>query len=402
MTYHAILIASVVLLAAFAVERFGRSTGFPAVIVMIGVGLAARPLLASLGVVVQGLDAVVPIVGVVGLVLIVLEGALDIRLRRDRVRAALAAFGIAVAGFVFCAAVFATVAAFVLPLGFFGAAILAIPFAVVSSAVAIPGSHFLPAHGREFVVYESSLSDILGVLVFFALLNSDGSVAGVLRGLIGGGAVSLLLAVVCSLGLVLLLMRIDGHIRFIPLLAGLFGLYAVGKLLHLSPLIMVLLFGLALNNPTLVTRLRPLRGWMDDSYEATLGEFKILVQELTFAVRGFFFILLGYWTDLSDLASPGAWLAAALVLAVVYGGRHVMLKASREALAAPLTWIAPRGLITVLLFLAAKEKLALPAYLDGTVVLVVMASAALMAVARLRGKEVPGEAASAADDANIH
>lgn len=385
MTYTAILIASLLLLTAFAVERLSRRSGIPPVIAMIALGVAGKPLLSSAGVAVESLDVVVPIIGTIGLVLIVLEGALDIQLRRDRLKAAAGAFGMAGAGFALCLAVLIPSATLMLPLTAFQAALLVVPFAVISSAVAIPSSHVLPPQGREHVVYESSLSDILGVLVFFALIHSDGSLKGVLLALAGGSALSLLLGLVCAVGLVLVLMRIDGHIRFIPLLAGLFGLYAAGKLLHLSPLILVLLFGLALNNPTLITRFRPFRRWMNDSYGATLGEFKVLVLELTFAVRGFFFILLGYWTDLSDLASPQAWLAAALVLLVVYGSRHFILRASRHSLAGPLTWIAPRGLITVLLFLTARQALPLPKFLDGTVMLVILISATLVTVARWRG-----------------
>lgn len=384
MIYQAILAASIFLLLAFGIERLGRVSGIPSVAILIAVGFAAKPLLAVSGLVLQGIDAAVPVIGTIGLVLIVLEGALDIELRRDRLRAAAGAFLMAGGGFALCTGLFAFAASMALPLPPLQAVILAVPFAVISSAVAIPGSGFLPPRGREFVVYESSASDILGILVFFSLLNSDGTASGVIFGLIGGGVLSLLLALVCAVGLALILMRIDGHIRFIPLLAGLFGLYAVGKLLHLSPLIMVLLFGLALNNPTLITRFRPFRGWLDDSYEVTLNEFKLLTTELTFAVRGFFFILLGYWTDLSDLASGKAWLAAALVLAVIYGSRHFMLRVIRSEFAVPLTWIAPRGLITVLLFLAAKEHLQLPRYFDGAVMLVVLASATLIAVGRFR------------------
>ena len=77
-------------------------------------------------------------------------------------------------------------------------------------------------------------------------------------------------------------------------------------------------------------------------------------------------------------------LAAAFVLAVIYGSRHLMLRLIRSEFALPLTWIAPRGLITVLLFLAAKEHLPLPRYFDGTVMLVVLASATLIAVGRFR------------------
>ncbi|MGB4914131.1 MAG: cation:proton antiporter [Candidatus Dechloromonas phosphoritropha] len=386
MTYPAILIASVFLLAAFGVERLSHVLGLPAVIVLVALGFFAKPLLASFGFALDGLGITVPVVGTIGLILIVLEGALDIQLRRDRIKMAAGAIAMAVAGFVLCVMVFAALAMLALPLTLFQATILAIPFAVISSAIAISSSHFLPDHGKEFVVYESSLSDILGILIFFALVNSDGTIGGIVMSLLGGGALSFLMAVVSSVGLVLVLMRIDGHVRFIPLLAGLFGLYAAGRLLHLSPLIMVLLFGLVLNNPTLITRWRPLRGWMDDSYEATLNEFKTLVRELTFAVRGFFFILLGYWTDLSDLASPRAWVAAALVLSVVYSGRIAMLKLSGNELAGSLAWIAPRGLITVLLYLSAKEVLSLPSYLSGTVVLVILISSALVTVAHVNAK----------------
>ena len=384
MVYPAILIASVFLLLAFAVERLSPRVGLPSVIVLVGLGLLAKPLLAMVGYRLQGLDVIVPIVGAVGLILIVLEGALDIEIRRDRLRLAGAALVQAVAGFLLCAAVLAGLVTLVLPLTPVQALVLAVPFAVISSAVAIPSSRFLPPAGREFVIYESSISDILGVLVFFALLNSDGTLSGVLYGLVGGSMLSLVLAVVCAVGLVLVLMRVEGHIRFVPLLAGLFGLYAAGKLMHLSPLIMVLFLGLLLNNPRFITRLPGLRGAMDASYDATLSEFKVLVQELTFAVRGFFFILLGYWTDLSDLASLRAWTGAVLVLAVVYGGRRLLLRFSGQEAVSSLQWLAPRGLITVLLFLEARQVLNLPGYINGVVVIVVLASTALVTVARVR------------------
>ena len=106
--------------------------------------------------------------------------------------------------------------------------------------------------------------------------------------------------------------------------------------------------------------------------------------ELTFAVRGFFFILLGYWTDLSTLNSLHAWITAIVVLLVIYASRYAILRLARVDLADPLTWLAPRGLITVLLFIATKEAIELPAYIDGTIMLVVLISASLTAVGRVR------------------
>jgi NhaP-type Na+/H+ or K+/H+ antiporter len=393
MAYSAILIVSVFLLLAFAVERVSALLRIPSVIVLVGLGFIAKPLLGMLDYQLDGVDVLVPVLGAVGLILIVLEGAFDIELRRDRLPLAGRAFGMALAGLLFYTAVFAALAMLVLGWPLLTALLLAVPFAIISSAVAIPSSQSQPGTVREFVVYESSISDILGVLLFFAVMNSGGTAGGLLSGLIGGGVLSLLLSAVCSVGLVFVLMRVDGHIRFVPLLAGLFGLYAVGELLHLSPLIMVLLFGLVLNNPRLIARIPGLRGWMDDSYDATLDQFKVLVQELTFAVRGVFFILLGYWTELADLLAWQAWLTAALALAVIYGGRRLLLTLARQQAAEVLLWFAPRGLITVLLFLnvqalsqsdaqGAMAVPPLPAYFPGAVLIVVLVSTALVAMAR--------------------
>ncbi len=392
MTDPAILSASLFLLIVFGVERVCRRWGVPSVIVLVTSGLLTRPLLDSLGMQLGWADTLVPIVGTIGLVLIVLEGALDIDLKRERLRLIRATLFLAAAGFAICVTVFASIAGLALGLSHVQAVLLATPFAVISSAVAIPSSSFLPPKGREFVVYESSMSDIIGVLVFYSLLGSNGSVKGALLALLGGGVLSLLLSLLCAVALMLILLRVEGHIRFVPLLAGLFALYETGKVLHLSPLIMVLFFGLLLNKPQLVTRFRPFRHWMDANYEATLSEFKTLVVELTFVVRGFFFVLLGYWTDLSDLVSPWAWLAAALALAVIFGSRFALLRLMQlgPAAAGPLGWIAPRGLITVLLFLTTRESFALPGYLNGAVILVVLISSAMILLARLAFGARPG------------
>ena len=100
----------------------------------------------------------------------------------------------------------------------------------------------------------------------------------------------------------------------------------------------------------------------------------------------FFFILLGYWTDLSDLASLSAWLSAAFMLTVIYAGRYAMLKSFNHSLTSSLTWIAPRGLITVVLFLGASNAMTLPSFVSGTVVLVVLISAALVAVGQYHAR----------------
>ena len=98
------------------------------------------------------------------------------------------------------------------------AVLAAIPFAVISSAVAIPAAHGLPAQPREFVIYESSLSDIFGVLVFYAWLNAEGSLELFAFDLLGGGGVSLAAAAAVALLLYYFMNQLEGHVRFLPLI----------------------------------------------------------------------------------------------------------------------------------------------------------------------------------------
>ena len=125
--------------------------------------------------------------------------------------------------------------------------------------------------------------------------------------------------------------RVDGHVRFLPLIAGIVFLYAAGKALQLSPLVLVLGCGLLLNNPHLANWSRRLSAWRGDDYPQTLKEFKGLVAELTFATKSFFFLLLGYWTNLEKMASWSAWAVAVAVFVVVFASRGLILRAVATA-----------------------------------------------------------------------
>ena len=246
------------------------------------------------------------------------------------------------------------------------------------------------------MIYESSLSDILGVLVFYAWQNANGSLETFTFDLSGGGAVSLAAAIAVALALFYFINQLEGHVRFLPLIAGLNCLYAVGKELHLSPLILVLGCGLLINNPHLITWHARLRSLRSEDYDQTLKEFKGLVAELTFATKSFFFLLLGCWTNVAQMVSQEAWMVAGAGIAIIYGSRWLILKLLRQDAAAQLLWIAPRGLITVLLFLSATETGKLEGFPFGAVMLIVLATSALTALAH-RQAAGPAEAAAVLD-----
>ncbi len=393
MTDRALLVLAGLFVFAYLLEVVSRRTKVPGVVLLIATGMIAREVLDRSGLELRFVEALLPVVGTIGLILIVLEGSLDLELRRERAALIARSSGAALAGFLVTLAVFAWLFGRLLGYDWSTAVLAAMPFAVISSAVAIPSAVGLPDKAREFVVYESSLSDIIGVLVFYAWLSSGGSMDRFLASLLGGGALSLLAAIVTALGIFFLINRIEGHIRFVPILAGLLLLYAVGKMLHLSPLILILVCGLLLNNPRLLEWNAWLKSMHRPRYDTTLSEFKGLVAELTFAVKSVFFIMLGYWTDVREMADWRVWAIAAVMVGVIYASRVGILKLLRVGNRQQLVWVAPRGLITVLLFITASATGKLVGFPFGAVMVVVLATALVTG----QSHRVPGAATPEAD-----
>lgn len=395
MTDRALLVLASLFVLSYLLEVVGRRTKVPGVVLLIAAGMITREALDRVGLELGFVEVLLPVVGTIGLILIVLEGSLDLELRRERALLIARSSAAALAGFLVTLAVFAWLFGRLLDYDWSTAVLAAMPFAVISSAVAIPSAAGLPDNAREFVVYESSLSDIIGVLFFYAWLTAGGSTEQFLTDLLGGGALSLVAAVVSALGIFFLINRIEGHIRFVPLLAGLLLLYAAGKILHLSPLILILVCGLLLNNPRLLEWNAWLRSMHQPRYDSTLSEFKGLVAELTFAVKSVFFIMLGYWTDVREMADWRVWAIALVMVAVIYASRLGILGLLRVREPRRLVWLAPRGLITVLLFLTASETGRLVGFPFGTVMVVVLATALATGLSH----RVPGAGGSPATKA---
>lgn len=190
-----------------------------------------------------------------------------------------------------------------------------------------------------------------------------------------------MLSLVFSLGLIWLLGQIKGHVRFLPILAMLFLLYGVGKWLHLSPLILVLGFGLMLNNVEFIHRVPKLSRLLNPQIEVTVADFKPQVREIEFGIRSVFFIMLGLWTPLSALHDYRAWLLSAAIIVILLMVRWLILKGLKLDIV-PFIWLAPRGLITVLLTLTAMDQIELGSFPQGAVMLTVLLTCFLVVLTR--------------------
>ena len=347
---------------SYLFDAFARKTKFPAVILLMFTGIITRIITSANGYDELGfLDSLIPVLGTIGLILIVLEGALELEIKKEKLPLILKGF--------FAALVILILNIFALQWVFYNlfkmdsqlAILSAIPLAIISSAVAIPSSAGLLNKDREFVVYESTFSDILGIMIFnYALRQFEAQ-----QPLIGTTPlVSLFLqilgVVVISLAITYVLFRlmrhINYHVKFFLILALLILVYAFGKLFHLPALVTIFIFGIFLSN---VKSLLPqfLKNYLDlDQTEKELREFHILTAESTFIVRTFFFLFFGFSIQIIDFNSVQPLFYGLLIILIMLVLRYIYFTATTLKIKPDsIVYMSPRGLISILLFIQLKE-----------------------------------------------
>lgn len=384
-----LLALSSVVLLSYVFDIFGRRIRIPSVVMLVASGMGVRFALDLFGLKIEFVDMVLPILGTLGLVLIVLEGALELHITHEARGRILRAGAMAVMGVLVTGGLIAVAIRYGLHTSWYQAWLLAVPFSVISSAVAIPAAATLLKIDRETVVYESALSDIVGVLLFYALLDSHNGVAGALAGVFMGITLSGVIGAMAGVVILILLTRIESHVRFVPLIFGLVMVYSASKLVHLAPLVSVLAVGLMLNNANLLTGIPRLAKLVPESLFAEIIAFKHLTAELTFVVRTFFFLLLGYSTAVDSLIDPYAWVATFVIVGIIFASRRVLLAGVYRTPTDTLFWFAPRGLITILLYLNIPQEDRIANFPTGTLMLTVLMTTLILTVGLMRANHEP-------------
>ena len=88
-----------------------------------------------------------------------------------------------------------------------------------------------------------------------------------------------------------------------------------------------------------------------EKLEIEVVRFHELVAEATFLIRALFFLLFGYLIQLEELLNQQTLVLTLIIIAAILLIRWIVLKLFSIPLN-PLLFIAPRGLITILLFLS--------------------------------------------------
>lgn len=257
---------------------------------------------------------------------------------------------------------------------------------VISSAIAIPSVKNLPNTQKEFVIYESSLSDILGVVFFnFVAFNETFGFSSLTQ-FIGQLLAIILISFIATGALSYLLSKIDHHIKFAPIILLIILIYNVSKVYHLPALIFILIFGLFLGNLDEIKRF----GWVEklkpNVLDREVAKFKEIVIEATFVIRVLFFLLFGYLMESAEIFNPNTFVWAVGIVVGIFVARAAALKIYGIPLS-PLVFVAPRGLITILLFLSIPATQMIPLINKSLIIQIIILTALIMMAGLMLNKK---------------
>jgi cell volume regulation protein A len=388
MTTSIIISICLLLILAYIFDITSSKTKIPSVIFLLIMGWAVKQGTEFLELPVPNLTSILPVLGTVGLILIVLEGSLELELNKSKLpfigKTALVAilpmllfsFGLAFAFYYFGGISFKVGLA------------NAIPFAVISSAIAIPSAQNLISKNKEFITYESSLSDIFGVILFnFITLNDDIGASSV-GNFILEILIILIITFVATLGLAFLLNKIKHPVKFIPIILSIVLIYAVTKIYHLPGLIFILLFGIFLGNLDELKNNKFIQKLQPDLLDKEVHKFKELTAEIAFLVRALFFLLFGYLIETKELLNTETIVWAIGICIGIFALRYISLKTFKLNIK-PILFIAPRGLITILLFLSIPDKQTTDLANNSLIIQVIILSALVMMFGLMTNKPNP-------------
>jgi len=351
-----------IVIFSYLFDTIARKTKFPAVILLMFTGILIRTVTSASGYNdFEFLENLIPVLGTIGLILIVLEGAFELEISFEKLplilKGFLAAFFILIANIWLLQWLFG----FLFQMETSEAVLYAIPLSIISSAVAIPSASSLLNQEREFVIYESTFSDILGIMIFnYALRQFDSQ-----EPLVGAAPLInlgfqiigvIIISVLITYMLFRLLQKIDHQVKFFLILALLILVYALGKLFHLPALVTIFIFGIFLGN---VKSLLPrfLRNYLDlEKTEKGLHEFHVLTAESTFIVRTFFFLFFGFSIQLINFNSLSPLIYGLIIFITMLLFRYLYFTVTTLKIKpSPIVYMSPRGLISILLFIQLKE-----------------------------------------------
>lgn len=395
-TYTTLIILSGLVIFSYLFDLFASKTKIPSVVLLLLLGIGLRILVDSLHFKTFDFSSILPTLGTVGLILIVFEGSLELKYDKEKNKLIKTAFFSALLILLVTVTIITLIIYQISHRDLYTCIANAIPFSVISSSIAIPSASALGKKGKEFIIYESSFSDILGIVAFnFAISNPSLTTSS----FISLGLSTLLILLLSAIACVVLLYamgKLVHHIKFFLIISILVLLYAIGQSYHLSALILILSTGLFLNNADSIRN-----AWFKSiliykNLDVDLSQLYQLSAESAFILRTFFFVIFGFTMDIYKLNDGVVLANGFFILATIYIVRFILLKFLKEGNPIPILYLAPRGLISVLLYYNLPDSLKIQGVGTSFLFLVVLGSSVIMSLGLLfsKGKIEAQQAAS--------
>ncbi|MCX2744567.1 cation:proton antiporter [Mangrovivirga sp. M17] len=392
--YILVIAASVIIIASYLFNIVSQKTNIPSVILLILTGIGINQGLKYIGLDIENiLFKTLEILGILGLIMIVLEAALDLKLGRDKLKLITNSFVVAFLSLGITCFAIAYILIYFLEMDMLNAVLYSVPLSVMSSSIIIPSVANLIGSKKEFLIYEATFSDILGIMVFYFIIgNANASDAKeVFVDISSNITLTVILSVILGYALVYLIQKLDSKVKLFLLISFLILLYSVGKYYKLSSLIIILLFGLILNNHKLF-----FRGWFkrltnEKKLNEALEDLHLVTLETAFVVRTFFFVIFGMTLKLDTLLSLQTAIVSLIIILATYIIRWPLLKIFSNRSLKPAFFVTPRGLITILLFFSIPAEFTFEGFRPGILLYVIMLTNIVMTYGLITDKSDKSE-----------
>jgi NhaP-type Na+/H+ and K+/H+ antiporter len=381
-----LIVLSGLVIFSYLFELIGGKTKVPSVILLMCLGILIKQVADYFGFHPFDFNSILPTLGTLGLVLIVFEGALELRYSKDKNSVIKRSFFSAL--IILLATTFAItgIIYYISGQDIYHCFINAIPFCVISSSVAIPATANIGKEKREFIVYESSFSDILTVVLFNFMVNNKHIGFSSFTNLAGEFGI-IIIVVICSCLLLLYLIgRLTHHVKSFLVISILILVYSIGQVFHLSSLVIVLALGLFLNNASQIRFPLFRKYFIYPKLKYDIKQLFQLSAESAFIMRTFFFIMFGYTMDIYQLQNWSVLLSGGAMLLAIYLVRLLYIKLVSKTDLMPELVLIPRGLISVLLYYSLPPEMKIKGVETGLLFVVILGTSVILSLGLLATK----------------
>ncbi|MFN8258416.1 MAG: cation:proton antiporter [Bacteroidales bacterium] len=386
-SYEILIFICIVIVISYIFNIISDKTKIPSVILLIITGIASHQIAVYYQVEIPIFKNLLEILGIVGLILIVLEGALDLEITRSKRPIILKSLTVSFIALIITSLGLSAILHFLNGIDIKLALIYAVPMAIISSAIAIPTANNMDKQKKEFIIYESTFSDILGIMVFNYVISEKLSGWNSLGVLFWNFILIIVISIVNTALLLILFKFLKEHLKIFLILALLVLTYALSKNIHLPSLLLIFVFGLVLNNMGTFISKNFTKIIEPEKLNSTTLELKKMTIELAFIIRTFFFLLFGFSIDISLIFSLEVVTTGVLILAVIMVFRYLTLKYVTRTNIFPELFIAPRGLITILLFYSIPGQFLTGKFNEGVLSFVILSSNIIMTIGIIFSKQ---------------